>query len=70
MHAEVLMFPQSHMQIQWLPHALKTSSVTEEGLDDLKQAVLDLMAEENWAAQAQAMLDRDSQSLNDLSHET
>lgn len=57
------------MQIQWLPYALKVSSVTEEGLDELKQAVLDLMAEENWAAQAQAMLARDSETLNTQSHQ-
>lgn len=52
------------MQVQWLPHAVKVSSVTEEGLDQLKQAVLDLMAEQDWAAQAQEMLARDSESLN------
>eukprot|EP00892_Ulva_mutabilis_P010762 jgi/Ulvmu1/8058/UM004_0295.1 len=50
--------------VQWLPHAVKVSSVTEQGLDELKQAVLDLMAEENWAAQADAMIARDSDTLN------
>lgn len=43
--------------------------MTEEGLGELKQAVLELMAEENWAAQADAMLARDSDTLNHMDQE-
>lgn len=57
---------QINLQIQWLPHAIQVSSVTEQGLDELKQAVLDLMAEENWLKKTQEMLIRDSETLNEV----
>lgn len=51
------------LQIQWLPHATVVSAVTEQGLDDLKAAVMDLMQADSWAAQVDRMLERDSTML-------
>jgi hypothetical protein len=50
--------------MRWLPHACIVSVVTEEGLDELKEAVLELMQADNWAAQVQRMLDCDSKLLD------
>lgn len=52
------------MQIQWLPHAIRVSSVTQEGIADLQQAVLDLMQSDSWAAQVDRMHTRDADVLN------
>ena len=53
------------LQVQWLPHAVRVSSVTREGLEGLQQAVLDLMQAEEWAAQIDNMRARQSAALND-----
>ena len=53
------------LQVQWLPHSVRVSSVTREGLAGLQQAVLDLMQSEGWAAQVDNMRNRDSAALND-----
>jgi DNA-directed RNA polymerase subunit F len=55
------------VQIRWLQYACRVSSVTEEGLDNLKHEVLELMTEESWATQIEAMQTRDSQELNLIS---
>lgn len=43
---------------------MRVSSVTQEGLADLQQAVLDLMQSEGWAEQVDKMRARDSSALN------
>lgn len=52
------------LQIQWLPHAVRVSSVSQEGIVDLQQAVLDLMQSDGWSAAIDNMRTRDSAELN------
>lgn len=46
-----------------LPKTLRVSAVTDEGLEDLKLSVLQLMESTDWATQVQVMKDRDESAL-------
>lgn len=54
--------------VQWLPHAIRVSSVTEEGIEDMKAAVLALMDARNWASQIEFMRQRDKSVLAEQGH--
>lgn len=51
------------LQIRMLPKTLRVSAVTEEGLEDLKHAVLQLMDATDWATQIQEMQTRDESAF-------
>jgi len=46
-----------------MPHTLRVSSLTEEGMDGLKAAVFDLMKASDWAAQVRSMQSDDATAL-------